>query len=269
MKKFKLLKKAFDYKGNKLYQIQALRDIPMYGIKAGDIGGFVEHESNLSQEGNSWITHQAKVYGNSYVEGNAYIAGFSKIKNNSYISGETKVLQYALIDNSVVKGSCCIKGKSFIKNSIIERAISIEGYSTIKNSTLSGNGSIYAEIYHSHISSNLKLSINETILSRIDLFANNIFLDGKSRAEHCSISTKGDIVIHGDCLLSGEDNVKKVDTLVCESLQLNDYASLLCKGNRSFEHCQIKVVDFGELTLTNDRLFQHNILVKGDNLVAI
>ena len=34
-----------------LYRIRALIDIPAYGVEAGDLGGFIEKEDNLSHDG--------------------------------------------------------------------------------------------------------------------------------------------------------------------------------------------------------------------------
>jgi hypothetical protein len=56
-----------------LYRIRALRDIPLYGVKAGDLGGFVESEKNLSQDGDAWISGNALVSGNARIEHDAYI----------------------------------------------------------------------------------------------------------------------------------------------------------------------------------------------------
>ena len=33
---------------NGLYHIRALRDIPRYGVKTGDLGGWIQSESNLA-----------------------------------------------------------------------------------------------------------------------------------------------------------------------------------------------------------------------------
>ncbi|ELG6179175.1 hypothetical protein RN722_004335, partial [Escherichia coli] len=38
-----------------LYRIRALRDIPLYDVKAGDCGGWVAGEHNLSQDDDAWV----------------------------------------------------------------------------------------------------------------------------------------------------------------------------------------------------------------------
>lgn len=39
--------------GKKLFRIKALVDIEEYGVKKGDLGGWIEKEDNLSQSGNN------------------------------------------------------------------------------------------------------------------------------------------------------------------------------------------------------------------------
>ena len=57
-----------------LWRIRALRYIPRYGVRPGDLGGWVEAENNLSQEGNCWVEENAKVSGDAWVYGDAHIS---------------------------------------------------------------------------------------------------------------------------------------------------------------------------------------------------
>lgn len=50
-----------------LYRIRALRSFGT--VKAGDIGGYIQSEANLSQEGRCWIHGDSKVYLHGRVEG--------------------------------------------------------------------------------------------------------------------------------------------------------------------------------------------------------
>ena len=68
MNKYKILEGQYiEVCGKKLYRIQALKDFK--GVKSGDIGGYIEKESNLSQSGNAWVSGNALVYGNARVYG--------------------------------------------------------------------------------------------------------------------------------------------------------------------------------------------------------
>ena len=48
-----------------LHQIRALRDIPRHAVKAGDLGGWIETENNLSHDGDCWISGNASVWGDA------------------------------------------------------------------------------------------------------------------------------------------------------------------------------------------------------------
>ena len=70
--------------GTVLHRIRALRDISLYGVKAGDLGGWIEKENNLSQDGDAWVSVNAKVSGNANVYGDAEVRGdadYMVIKN--------------------------------------------------------------------------------------------------------------------------------------------------------------------------------------------
>ena len=69
--KYKLIK---DNKTG-FFRIKALKDIPIYNVKKGDIGGFIEKESNLSHEDNAWVEDNAVVSGSTWNESPLYIKG--------------------------------------------------------------------------------------------------------------------------------------------------------------------------------------------------
>lgn len=55
MKKFKLTSEFIvDISGVKLFRIKAL--IEFGNVKAGDLGGYIEKEENLSHMGNAWVS---------------------------------------------------------------------------------------------------------------------------------------------------------------------------------------------------------------------
>ena len=57
--------------GIKLFRIRAL--ISFDNVKAGDVGGYIEKEENLSESGNAWVYGNARVYGNAEVSGDARV----------------------------------------------------------------------------------------------------------------------------------------------------------------------------------------------------
>ena len=74
MKKFELTSEFItNIFGTKLFRIKAL--IEFGNVKAGELGGFVEKEENLSQDGNAWVYGDACVYGDARVCGDACVYG--------------------------------------------------------------------------------------------------------------------------------------------------------------------------------------------------
>ena len=152
-KKYKLIKRKSIVTGNGtiLYRIKALKDFG--NIKKGELGGFVESENNLSQEGNCWIYDEAKVLDNAMVLGNAQVLDNAIIKDyatvsdsacikgsNVLISGKSHIYSAVIIDNSKITGECNIGGNVKIDNSsIFNSLITGPGYisiSTIINSII-------------------------------------------------------------------------------------------------------------------------------------
>ena len=78
MKKFELTSEfVTNIFGTKLFRIKAL--VEFGNIKAGELGGYIEKEENLDQDGNAWVYGNAEVCDNAEVCGNAdyaYAHGF-------------------------------------------------------------------------------------------------------------------------------------------------------------------------------------------------
>ena len=68
-KKYELTTETKQFNGITLYRIKAL--ITFSSIVSGTLGGFIEKETNLTQDGNAWVYGNALVYGNAWVYGNA------------------------------------------------------------------------------------------------------------------------------------------------------------------------------------------------------
>ena len=69
-----------------LHRIKALIDFDRFGIKAGDLGGCIEVEANLSHDGNAWVYGDAKVSGNAKIKRSndyACVNGFGSVYKNA------------------------------------------------------------------------------------------------------------------------------------------------------------------------------------------
>lgn len=89
-----------------LHRIRALRDIPRHGVRAGDLGGLVEGEHNLSQDGDCWITYTSQVCQTAKVSGNKIICG-GMIIDNSTVYYRCKVPVYIGNDGAAMIGCGC------------------------------------------------------------------------------------------------------------------------------------------------------------------
>jgi len=66
-KKYELTGTSRETNGVKCFQIRALRGFG--NVKKGELGGWIERESNLSHEGEAWIAVDAWVCGRALVAG--------------------------------------------------------------------------------------------------------------------------------------------------------------------------------------------------------
>ena len=107
MKKFELTAECVtNIFGKKLFRIKAL--VAFENVKEGDLGGFVEKESNLANSGNAWVSGDAQVSGNARVSGDAQVSGNARVYGNAWVSGNAWVCGnarvYGNLDYAIVGG---------------------------------------------------------------------------------------------------------------------------------------------------------------------
>ena len=102
--KFKLTTETKVFLGRTLYRIEAIIDFGM--VKAGEKGGFVEADKNLSQEGDAWVSGNAWVYGDARVYGSAWVYGNARVYGSAWVFGDARVYGSAWVyGNARVYGS--------------------------------------------------------------------------------------------------------------------------------------------------------------------
>lgn len=89
MKKYELTSETKVFLGKTLYRIKAL--VQFGNVNAGDLGGWIEKEENLSQSGNAWVYGDASVYGDARVSGDASVSGNAWVYGNAEVSGDARV----------------------------------------------------------------------------------------------------------------------------------------------------------------------------------
>lgn len=107
MKKYELTTETLQFAGRTLHRIKAVKDFG--SVKAGEFGGWIENEKNLSQDDNAWI------YGEAMVFGNAKVCGCAEVHNNAKVFGNARVFGYAKVsDFAEVYGNVRIYGNATI-----------------------------------------------------------------------------------------------------------------------------------------------------------
>ena len=155
-------------------RIRALRDINNPGmplIRAGDLGGFVESEANLSQDGECWVASdaavfdQAKVSDNALVTDEAHVNCGAIVKGSAIVSGRACVVHKAVVDDRAlvtdetnVMVSACIKGDARVEgealisdratltdNAIARGSVEVRGKDIIGGSAIMEEGIYYSD----------------------------------------------------------------------------------------------------------------------------
>jgi hypothetical protein len=90
MKHYKLTKNTKTEFGVKLFQIEATIDFKW--AKKGELGGWIEKEENLEQDGDAWVYGNARVYGDARVSGDARVYGNAQVYGDAQVYGKLKLL---------------------------------------------------------------------------------------------------------------------------------------------------------------------------------
>lgn len=169
-----------------LHRIRALKDIPRYNVKAGDYGGWIKSEDNLSQGGDCWIaddaivTGYAKIDDNAYVCDNVIIVDNVTVTQNAHIGGHTYIRDYASISgNAIIKDWVEISGFATIsENAHVSDYASVCDNATIdgdthffKGACAHGDATIPQGSYYSEI---LTISLGDIDITAI--YPNHIYL---------------------------------------------------------------------------------------------
>ena len=89
MKKYELTTNVKTGFGRKLFQIKAL--VSFGDVTAGDLGGYIEKEENLSHDDNAWVYDDAWVFGDALVFDNARVFGDARVCGDAWVCGDARV----------------------------------------------------------------------------------------------------------------------------------------------------------------------------------
>ncbi len=140
MKKYELTDESKTLSnGTVLHRIMAVRDFVLVDgtmVHAGDLGGWIETEDNLSHIGKAWVLDNAQVFDNARISSNAKIFGNAEVRDWALVGGDAEVSDEANVyETAYVSGCAEVCGNARIK--------SINDYAVFKNTWSSGRWFTY------------------------------------------------------------------------------------------------------------------------------
>ena len=112
-KKYELTGEPLLYGGVKLHRIRAVRDFTLCNgatVRAGELGGWLENDGNLSHLGSAWVCDDAKVCGSAMVSGDAMVSGSARVCGSAMVSGSARVYGDAKVcGDAVLRGGVKVK----------------------------------------------------------------------------------------------------------------------------------------------------------------
>lgn len=131
MKKYELTTETLQYARHTLHRIKALKDFGI--INAGELGGWIEKEENLSQYGNAWVYGDSMVYDNAIVSDNAWIYCNAKVYDNANVC-----------DNAIIRDHARVFGNALVSdNADIFHYAMICGYVEVCGNAEIRNAKVY------------------------------------------------------------------------------------------------------------------------------
>lgn len=220
MAKFSLTSQTLQINGKTLTRIQATQ---AFGdVVKGQLGGFIERESNLSQTGNCWIYDNAKVYDSAVVSGNAKVKHTATIENNAQIKGDAVVEGDSQVrHNAIVEGKANLKEHCLAQdNTHILGSAKMSGFAIAQEqSTIQGNAKVYG---HARVRGDCIIEGEATITDSSQVLDHAIVRDGSY--------VSGEAVISGYAILDKNGSVS--GEAIIHSPKTTDIAAMLI--NRIF-----------------------------------
>lgn len=225
-KKYELTSTGILMKGDiPVWRIRALVDIPKHGVKAGDLGGWIEDTFNLDQEGSCWVSEEARVYDRARVTDNALVSGQASIYDKALVAGDAVVTDRCAVysnahvfSDALCKGRCHISGNACVKGHAVldgDSTGTINRITVADSAVVSGNARITGTAY-----------VHEYAVVTDDaVITGPTVLDGSCRIAG-TVSVVGSIHIGGNVELMSGTIRKLTDFLAVYPLYNNDILGL-------------------------------------------
>lgn len=176
-------------------QIRALIDIPLHGVKAGQVGGYLEDEDCLSHFGSAWVADDAVILSSSTISGDAIVKEDAIVYGECFLHGTIEVSGEASVSYSNVQGE----------------NIKIQGNSCLQMTTIRGSRILITD---------------EVLVTAIEIKAKDLQIGGNARMVAYNPNKK--TILEGERIMIGEDaelydlhSLKGIDVRIDGSAFLN------------------------------------------------
>jgi carbonic anhydrase/acetyltransferase-like protein (isoleucine patch superfamily) len=221
-----------------LHNIRALITIPGV-VNAGELGGWIATEDNLSHEGKCWVADNAKVYGDAKIAGNALIADRAEVSGNAQVFGDAQVHDEALVSgNAQVYDSARVCDDANVRG----------------DATVSGSATVYGKALvtgDADVSGDARVSGRALIRSKSQVFSND-HVSGDTKVCGNDISTLEKIlsaIKEADQVRQCDDEGDEEATFVNSTPEPGDPDSLILAFGG---HTQITITDLESAELLDD-----------------
>ncbi len=156
-KKFKFTDRTQEFRGVELHQIVALKDFYVqtpseadslgfhFGlVRKGTLGGWLECEENLSQNGFCWVGGNAHVLNGAEVMEGGLVCGEACVSDGARVTQLARVSgSAAVINDAVVKGSAIVSGDATITaHSVVFDNARVKGRAIVRETKVFDNANV-------------------------------------------------------------------------------------------------------------------------------
>lgn len=184
-------------KGVKLHRIKALVDIPLHKVKAGDLGGYVQHKFNLSHNDESWVGGDAVIMGLATVKDNALVT------DNASVYGKTASLfgtRFTDYDDIIY-----VEDFSQIRDTAMADHLSGYAFKISGTTVMRDNSYTSGKICNWDLSGNAKITTYFLDSGHGRIMSGNDSLSMMEDSKKFSVITPGGIQLRLEALQAGRD----------------------------------------------------------------
>ncbi|MEE0936215.1 MAG: hypothetical protein U0L42_11175, partial [Methanobrevibacter sp.] len=265
--KYILTNETENFNNHILHRIKALKDFG--DVKKGDLGGWVENESNLSHKGNCWVYDDAVVYSEAKVMGNAKVFDGVEIATHSSVMGDAEVHGWATVKNySIVQGNAKVfDGVEIATHSSVKGDAEIRGDVWLDEySTVQGHAKVTGK-YRGVLTLRKALIENYAEVSGDATISMHIRDNAKVDCWDCVMLGGG--IICGNARLKGIINIKNYVSiwgnaiLDCRVMYLEGYISIEDNAKIQGDHIDIVSETNQKIKIDGDAEIQGNFNICG------